>query len=140
MRKIEAAMLDAIRYGKNWKNSNTEVKIIHHSIYHTPSYLHEVQVLLFGNIIARFYDHDKHTVTLDPCGWHTLTTKSRMNAILSFISEYCFSGYQIASVEGEWKVFSSSPISRYAACETVPYTKPWIYATIKPEAETYTFS
>lgn len=63
-------MNEAIRTGKNWKRSNTEVE---HDSFGTDIYLH-------GNLICHI---SKQTGTREYFSqdWHTVTTKSRLNAL-----------------------------------------------------------
>ena len=57
----------------NFSGSNTSVS------YHPSENLSEVR--LHGNLIA-WLDHTTQTLALSSCGWHTNTTKSRLNALL----------------------------------------------------------
>ena len=74
MRKIESQMNGAIATKTNWSNTNTSVE------YHASENLSEVR--LHGHLIA-WYDHSNETLGISNCGWETVTTKSRLNAILS---------------------------------------------------------
>ena len=65
MRKIEQQMNRAIVNKNDWTNSNTDCSSV---------YLH-------GNQIATV-DHNTNAVKLSSCGWQSVTTKSRLNAIL----------------------------------------------------------
>jgi len=69
MRKIEAKMLKAIHRGTDFKLDNTEV--IHSGA--------EARVYLHGNLIAVIA---RTTVKVLDGGWESVTTKSRLNAIL----------------------------------------------------------
>jgi len=71
MRKIEMMMNRAIRYRKNFSSGNTTVH----------SYKHAVDVYLHGNHIASL-DTATHALTLKDGGWQSVTTKSRLNALL----------------------------------------------------------
>ena len=79
IRKMEERMLAAIKKEKRFTITNTEV---------VPAFSGDgklvlcVKVYLFGNHIATVSKHDK-TITLHTCGWDTVTTTSRMNAILA---------------------------------------------------------
>ncbi len=57
----------------NFSSSNTSVS------YHPSENLSEVR--LHGNLIA-WLDHTKQVLALSSAGWHTNTTKSRLNALL----------------------------------------------------------
>lgn len=63
-------MVDAINNKKDWNCDNTTVRIF-------PG---EIRVYLHKNRIATI---NNDSVVVDSCGWHTSTTKSRLNAILS---------------------------------------------------------
>ena len=69
MRKIETLMNDAITKGKDWQLDNTMVAT-HNGVSH---------VFLHGNKIAEVGDN---FIVLMDGGWQTVTTKSRLNAIL----------------------------------------------------------
>jgi hypothetical protein len=95
MRKIEAKMIESIRWadrskaGRIFKADNTEVEFSHHGIHGTFGYQRYILIKLHGNLIAKIEDVYKGIVTLYTQGWHTNTTKSRINAILShFLPEY----------------------------------------------------
>ena len=73
MRKIEAAMNQAIVSGKDWRSANT-------SVSHRETEFGMVSdVKLHGNLIASI---SEFSVTLYDGGWRSNTTKSRLNAIL----------------------------------------------------------
>ena len=71
MRKIEEQMNMAIRARKSWAGSNTTVR----------AYNDSVDVYLHGHCIA-WLDVIENVWTLSSCGWETVTTKSRLNAIM----------------------------------------------------------
>ena len=71
MRKIEEQMNTAIRYRRNWAGSNTMVRV----------YKEVVEVFLHGNHIASL-DTATHKLTIKDGGWQSVTTKSRLNALL----------------------------------------------------------
>jgi hypothetical protein len=73
MRKIEQQMNRAIVNRNNWSNSNTQVNYNSNTDC-SAVYLH-------GNQIATV-DHNTQAVKLSSCGWQSVTTKSRLNAIL----------------------------------------------------------
>jgi hypothetical protein len=73
MRKIERQMNFALSNKGNWTGSNTSVS------YHPSENLSEVR--LHGNLIA-WLDHNNQSLGISSCGWHTNTTKSRLNALL----------------------------------------------------------
>ena len=73
MRKLEKQMNFAISNKGNWAGSNTSVSY-NESTNCSSIYLH-------GHHICTF-DHNTQAVKLDSCGYETVTTKSRLNAIL----------------------------------------------------------
>lgn len=73
MKKIEGEMVDAIAAKRNWHKENTEVQIVQRDS--------SVLVLLFGNAIAQL--NADGSIAVNHCGWQTITTKSRLNAVLA---------------------------------------------------------
>ena len=71
MRKIESEMQAAIVERRNWSKSNTSVSV---------DSLGNTFVTLHGNLIATISNNGD--MKLSSCGWQTVTTKSRLNAIL----------------------------------------------------------
>ena len=71
MRLIERQMNQAIRYRKNFTKDNTAVRV----------YDDSVDVYLHGNHIATL-DLTNDKLTIKDGGWQTVTTKSRLNALL----------------------------------------------------------
>ena len=80
MRKLERQMNFAISNKGNWSGSNTQVTY-NNSTNCSSIYLH-------GHLIATF-DHNLRAVKLDSCGYETVTTKSRLNAILEEVKYGC---------------------------------------------------
>ena len=80
MRKIEQQMNFAISNKADWSSSNTRVEYNNNSNCSS--------VYLHGHQIATF-DHNLKAVKLDSCGYETVTTKSRLNAILSEVKYGC---------------------------------------------------
>ena len=76
----------AITAGKDWKLDNTEVVACSNV---SDVYLH-------GNLIARI---GETWIELFDGGWQTVTTKSRLNAILS---EHGIPGEGVFQKKGEW--------------------------------------
>ena len=76
MRKIEMEMNSAIRYRRNFSKANTSVRC-----FKTNGVTTDVDVFLHGNHIASL-DTATHKLTIKDGGWQTVTTKSRLNAIL----------------------------------------------------------
>ena len=73
MRKIEQQMNRAIVNKNDWSNSNTNVEYNSNTNCST--------VVLHRTAIA-VYDHNTQALKLNTGGWATVTTKSRLNAIL----------------------------------------------------------
>ena len=80
MRKIEQQMNSALHRRANWTNSNTSVQ--YNELTNCS------QVLLHGHQIATL-DHHTNALKLSSCGWQTVTTKSRLNALLSEFKYGC---------------------------------------------------
>ena len=74
MRKIEQQMNRAVVNKINWSNSNTFVEYNENTNCST--------IVLHRTAIA-VYDHNTQALKLNTGGWHSNTTKSRLNAILS---------------------------------------------------------
>ena len=83
MRKIEEQMNMAIRSRKNWAGSNTTVRC-----YKKDRITTEIDVLLHGNCIA-WLDTASNDFNISSAGWETVTTKSRLNAILEEFASGC---------------------------------------------------
>mgnify|MGYP003150830550 CR=1 FL=1 len=73
MRKIETQMNRAVVNKINWSNSNTFVEYNSNTNCST--------VVLHRTAIA-VYDHNTQALKLNTGGWQSVTTKSRLNAIL----------------------------------------------------------
>ena len=74
MRKLERQMNFAVSNKSNWCGSNTQVTFNENTNCSS--------VRLHGHLIAT-YDHNIKAIKIDSCGWQSVTTKSRLNAILS---------------------------------------------------------
>ena len=81
MRKIERQMNFAISNKGNWAGSNTQVSYNDSNTNCSSIYLH-------GHQIATV-DHNLKAVKLSSCGYETVTTKSRLNAILDEVKYGC---------------------------------------------------
>ena len=80
MRKLEKQMNRALSNKTNWAGSNTTVR-----------YSNETNcshVYLHGHNIAT-YNHNNRGLRLSSCGYETVTTKSRLNAILFELKTGC---------------------------------------------------
>ena len=86
MRKIETQMNNAISVGTDWKSANTRVETVEgvSSVY------------LHNNLIAEITDD---SIKLYDGGWQSVTTKSRLNAILS---EHGVTGEGVFQKNFEW--------------------------------------
>jgi len=80
MRKIEKQMNYALSHKNNWAGSNTTV-CYNDSTNCSSVYLH-------GHQIATL-DHSTKALKLSSCGYETVTTKSRLNAILDEVKYGC---------------------------------------------------
>ena len=80
MRKLEKQMNFALSNKSNWAGSNTSVSY-NESTNCSNVYLH-------GHNICTL-DHNRNAVKLDTCGYETVTTKSRLNAILEEVKYGC---------------------------------------------------
>ena len=76
MRLIEQQMIDAIKQGKDWRKDNTKVV----QFYNDKDYPVVTSVFLHGNKIAEI---DASTVEIYDGGWRSVTTKSRLNALIN---------------------------------------------------------
>ena len=92
MRKLERQMNFAISNKSNWCGSNTQVNY-NDSTNCSSVYLH-------GHQIATV-DHNTNAVKLDSCGYETVTTKSRLNAILEEVK------YGAKVFQSQWNWFVS---------------------------------
>lgn len=72
MRKIEIEMNAAVRARKDWRKANTTV--------FTTADGTQTTVRLHGNVICRINNHTGQRQFFTQ-GWHTATTKSRLNAL-----------------------------------------------------------
>ena len=80
MRKLERQMNFAISNKGNWSGSNTQVT------YNENTNCSSVH--LHGHLIAT-YDHNLKALKIDSCGWQSVTTKSRLNALLEEVKFGC---------------------------------------------------
>ena len=80
MRKLERQMNFAVSNKANWAGSNTQVTFNENS--------NCSQVRLHGLLIATF-DHSTRALKIDSCGWQSVTTKSRLNALLEEVKYGC---------------------------------------------------
>ena len=112
MRKLERQMNFAISNKSDWCGSNTQVN--YNSNTNCSS------VYLHGHLIAT-YEHNLKAVKLSSCGYETVTTKSRLNALC-----YEFAtGFSVFQKNWEWfisdfknvtKEFVDNTIVNYNGC------------------------
>ena len=75
MRKVEQLMLEAIRDNRNFSSKNTKVRNRHGVSY----------VYLFKHRIAIISSNKRK---FNMCGWNTVTTRSRLNALGAGITQH----------------------------------------------------
>ena len=88
MRKIERQMNAAISDGINWKSANTEV-IFDAETNTSTVYLHGNKIAEVGDFGVRLWDG----------GYQSVTTKSRINAILT---EHAIAGEGVFQKDWKW--------------------------------------
>jgi hypothetical protein len=104
MRKIEQEMVAAIKQRRNWKSSNTAVEV---------DAAGALTVRLHGHAIAQVMANGVQ-VKLSACGWYTVTTKSRLNAVIDALFDAGCGIYQSA---GEWSFRDGSMVTRWEEVE-----------------------
>ena len=118
MRKLETRMNNAIRGRKNFSSGNTRVAT--GSFFDNDVYCEESKVFLHGNHIAT-YDHVNKELSLYDGGWQSVTTKSRLNALLFEFA----TGFSVFQKNWDWfvsdfknvkKEFVSNTIVNYNGC------------------------
>ena len=83
MRQIEHQLLAAIAQQKSFKKSNTDYRL---QAAQDPAFTLVGEVRLFGNHIAS-YMRVPPLLTISNCGWNTTTTNSRLNALLTGLTD-----------------------------------------------------
>ena len=91
MRKLERQMNFAVSNKSDWCGSNTQVTFNENT--------NCSQVRLHGHLIATF-DHSTRALKIDSCGWQSVTTKSRLNALLEEVKFGC----KVFQKQFEWFV------------------------------------
>ena len=91
MRKLERQMNFALSNKSAWAGSNTQVNYNENT--------NCSQVFLHGQQIATF-DHSTKAIKLNSCGYETVTTKSRLNALLEEVKY----GARVFEKKFEWFV------------------------------------
>tara|TARA_B100001250_G_scaffold123458_1_gene104835 strand:+ start:333 stop:692 length:360 start_codon:yes stop_codon:yes gene_type:complete len=86
MRKIEREMIQAIIDRKSFNKANTSVSIGYAGTmldHYKDAYM---SIKLHGNEIAKYYyNKDNTPLYINHCGWKTVTTKSRLNALIKHV-------------------------------------------------------
>ena len=100
MRKIEREMIQAIIDRKSFNKANTSVSIGYAGTmldHYKDAYM---SIKLHGNEIAKYYYNKERTpLYINHCGWKTVTTKSRLNALIKFVLGEMSGIYQ---KQGRW--------------------------------------
>ena len=109
MRKVEEQMNHAIRHRKNWAGSNTTVTCFKENGITT-----EVNVMLHGNCIA-WIDTATNDLNISSAGWETVTTKSRLNALLEEFRD----GARVVQKNWEWFLHDMGTIKPFVDGMTV---------------------
>lgn len=117
MRKVEQEMIAAINERRSWKKDNTEV-IVNASKY-IDNYKVEICVFLYDNLIATIIPDSE--ITISDCGWQTITTKSRLNVLLS---EYTKGGLCIYRRKEVWILYSVDERKHLTIVKNTPITIP----------------
>ena len=100
MRKIERQMNFAISNKADWSLSNTRVE--YNNLSNCSS------IFLHGHQIATF-DHNLKAVKLSSCGYTTVTTKSRLNALLEEVKNGC----RVFQKQFDWFVSYNDEIASF---------------------------
>lgn len=103
MRKIESQMIAAVRevladsnfVGQYWKSDNT---CVFQCKENGPNGRRWIEIILHNTVVA-LIEPDAMRISLYTKGWRSATTKSRINAILSDISD----GYSVFQKNNEWR-------------------------------------
>ena len=82
MRKIEREMIQAIIDRRNFSKANTRV-VLHAGDPSKGEDRKDMRVYLHGNWIAEYTQDGQ--LNINHCGWKTVTTKSRLNALIQFV-------------------------------------------------------
>ena len=90
MRKIEQQMNNAISNNLNWQSGNTRVEFDAET-NESKVYLHDNHIATVGDDFVQIFDG----------GWQSVTTKSRLNAILS---EHAIKGECVFQKNFKWFV------------------------------------
>ena len=91
MRKIEREMIQAIIDRRNFSKANTRV-VLHAGDPSKGEDRKDMRVYLHGNWIAEYTQDGQ--LNINHCGWITNTTKSRLNALITFVLGGLYGIYQ----------------------------------------------
>jgi len=91
MKKIEQRMCKAMLYKESFKTGNTEVEYVP---YENKSFAY-----LWGSCVGTLH-HETRELTVSSCGYSTVTTKSRINAMLSYFN----TGAKVHQKNFEWYI------------------------------------
>ena len=86
MRKIEETMNRALVQGRDFKRDNTRVEWVRHD----NGDLHSASIYLHGHKIGWYYysgESESWMLLLEDANWQTVTTKSRLNALLTGLAQ-----------------------------------------------------
>ena len=107
MRKIEEAMNKALVQGRDFKRDNTTVEWTRHD----NGDLHSARIRLHGHQIGWYYysgDEKSWMLLLEDANWLTVTTKSRLNALLALAEEKTY----IYQQDFQWFVVNRDGVPR----------------------------
>ena len=108
MRKIEEAMNRSLVQGRDFKRDNTRVEWVRHE----NGDLHSASIYLHGHKIGWYYysgSEQSWMLLLDDCNWLTVTTKSRLNALLRGMADERTYIYQL---DFQWFLVQSDGVPR----------------------------
>jgi len=109
MRKIETQMIAAIKNNIDWKSANTEVVSQQNGVSYV--YLHGNKIAEVGDDFLKLYDG----------GRQSMTTKSRLNALLSEFGYTCGTKQEfIFQKQFEWFIQMFDLTEK--AMRTIPFT------------------
>ena len=109
MRKIETQMIAAIKNNIDWKSANTEVVSQQNGVSYV--YLHGNKIAEVGDDFLKLFDG----------GYQSMTTKSRLNALLSEFGYTCGTKQEfIFQKQFEWFIQMFDLTEK--AMRTIPFT------------------
>jgi len=126
MKKIDIESAKAFMEARKFKSSNTEVVV-----------LPNVTVFkLFGNEIAYRYNCPDKVLSITNCGYQTMTTKARLNAILSHYDSYIYQrkgkwilGFGDSEFEWDGELIDVNMLQNKYICGSCgEYTNQYVYS------------